>query len=384
MLLPKHIFEKIAPADWSTTPFATGTGSIDVGGTTYYGPVGTGPYKWVDYDSVNQIVHLEKFDQYWNKTDLEADGLFEVEDYYVRFIVDKTSALAALKNNEVDILDPQYTMQADIPTIEPSWGTVLLQEATGSQEIGYQLNHTIWGTGVDTPLGQANASRAAEAARYVRTAFDYAIPRQLIIDNLLDGFGTPAATWWAPHYTYYNSSITARPYDLVKAAEYLEKAGYTVPEQPVPAEATFFIGNSLSLYGVYTDPATKGVLPERDLELRQTTDNSTFETIGVTTTDFAGRYFFTVTPNEEGTFYYWLYDTEFAAIGLYEKYNGTYIRKLTVESFSDALDPLLSPIDDQISGLQAQIQNMTIVAVIALVLSLALGFYGIYLGRSRP
>ncbi len=46
-MIPKHIFSNIAPADWSTSPFNTGTGSMTINGITYTGPVGTGPYKWV-------------------------------------------------------------------------------------------------------------------------------------------------------------------------------------------------------------------------------------------------------------------------------------------------------------------------------------------------
>jgi ABC-type transport system substrate-binding protein len=232
-IIPKHIFEKIPVADWTDSPFNTGEGSIDIGGTTYTGPVGTGPYKWVDFDPVAQIVHLEKFASYWNKTALEADGLYGVTDYYIRFIADKTPALVALKNEEVDMLDPGYQMQENITTIEPDWGKVLLLEGMGRQEAGYNMRHPVFGSGIDTPLGTSNPSRAAEAARYVRIAFDYAIPRQLIIDNLLVGFGQPGATPIFPTQLYHNSSILSRSYDLSKAKEYLEKAGYT--RSPVEA-----------------------------------------------------------------------------------------------------------------------------------------------------
>ena len=45
-IIPMHIFSHIAPGDWSTSPFNTGTGSMTINGITYYGPVGTGPYMW--------------------------------------------------------------------------------------------------------------------------------------------------------------------------------------------------------------------------------------------------------------------------------------------------------------------------------------------------
>ena len=116
-IIPMHIFENIAPADWAISPFNTGQGSITIKGTTYTGPVGTGAYKWVDYDPVAQVVHLERNDNFWNATSLKSSGLFQIKDYYIRYIADKTSAVAALKNGEVDMLDYNYQMQTDIPEL---------------------------------------------------------------------------------------------------------------------------------------------------------------------------------------------------------------------------------------------------------------------------
>jgi ABC-type transport system substrate-binding protein len=343
-IIPKHIFENIDPVDWTDSPFNTGDGEIDVGGTTYYGPIGTGPYKWVDFDPVAQVVHLQKNNAYWNRSALEADGLFEVDNYYIRFIADKTPALAALKNNEVDMLDPQYQIQVDIPTIDPAWGKVLLNEGTGRQEVGYNHNHPVFGTGVDTPLGQSDPSRAAEAAKYVRLAFDYAIPRQLIIDNLLAGFGSPASTYWLPTYPFYNSSIIARSYDLAKARDYLAMAGYTVPgPPPTPTLPSFIQGMSYPISGIFTD-ANGNPLANRELELREVADNATieiFSTVSRTTTDLSGWYGFTVTPPGTGSYYYYIFD-RLAAIGS----EWTYVAMLNVSS----VDDLFAPTNDLITA----------------------------------
>jgi ABC-type transport system substrate-binding protein len=302
-IIPKHIFENIAPADWSTSPFNTGQGSMTINGITYNGPVGTGPYKWVSYDSTAQVIHLQKYDNYWNATGLESMGLFQIKDYYIRFIADKTSALAALKNGEVDMLDYNYQMQTDIPSIDPSWGRVLNLNGVGRQEFGYNMQHPIFGTGVDTPLGQSDPSKAAEAARDVRVAFDYAIPRQLIINNLLSGYGTPGATPMLPSQPYYDSSVTARPYDLSQARHYLELAGYSPPSGTV-------VG-AVNLAGTYND-SSGAPKPNATVYLMQTTDNSTFPTslqaLSHTTTDINGFYSFTDTPSTAGTYYYYLLD----------------------------------------------------------------------------
>jgi ABC-type transport system substrate-binding protein len=390
-IIPKHIFENIPPAQWTNTPFNTGQGSIVINGKTYTGPVGTGPYKWVSYDPVTQLVHLEKFDDYWNKTGLEAIGAFQVEDYYIKFIADKTAALAALKNGEVDILDPNYQMQVDIPTIEPSWGKVLLQEGTGRQEVGYNMRHPIFGTGVDTPLGKADPSRAAEAARYVRIAFDYAIPRQLIIDNLLSGFGEPGATPMLPTQPFYNDAIVPREYDLAKAREYLAKAGYSVPTPPPrPTVPSFILGMSTVISGIFTDSSGNPV-PNRELMLMVTTDNSTYDTtstmVGKTLTDLNGWYSFTVTPTSTGLFYYYLFD-RLAPAGQ----EWTYVQMLNVSSVEDLLTPyydlivdLSNRIDelqsqvDTLSGLQSSVTNATNVAYAAIGIAVMLGLISIVL-----
>jgi ABC-type transport system substrate-binding protein len=399
-IIPKHIFEKIPVADWTDSPFNTGEGSIDVGGTTYTGPVGTGPYQWVDFDPVAQLVHLNKTADYWNKTALEADGLYGVTDYYIRFIADKTPALAALKNGEVDMLDPNYQMQVDIPTIDPAWGKVLLHEGAGRQEVGYNNRHPIFGTGVDTPLGQSDPSKAAEAARYVRIALDYAIPRQLIINNLLAGFGEPGATNMLPTQPYYNTSITARPYNLTAAAEYLELAGYGVPlPPPMPTLPSFLLGMSTALSGTYKD-ADENLLANRELQLWRATDNATYNTtstlIGRTTTDLSGWYSFTVTPPGTELYYYYLFD-RLATIGT----EWQYLTMLNVSSLDDALAPfydlttdnfntiqnqsdMLDTLTSNVNSLQNSVNIMTIVSVAALVVAVAVGAITIFMVRKKP
>lgn len=412
-VIPKHIFEKIAPADWTDSPFNTGEGTIVVPGTpgmpgldpeTYNGPVGTGPYKWVDFNSVAQLIHLEKFTDYWNASALEADGLFGVTDYYIRFIADKTPALAALKNGEVDMLDPNYMIHVDIPTIDPAWGKVLVHDGTGIQEVGFNGQHPIFGTGVGTPLGTSEPTRAAEAARYVKIAIDYAIPRQLIIDNLMVGFGKPGAVHWLPTNPYYNASVTARPYNLTAARLYLVKAGYGVPSPPpMPTFPSYLLGMSAQLSGVYINPNTGNPADLRGLWLMQATNNATFNTTSVfvdkTTTDVNGWYSFTVTPQTTGAFYYYLFDELATPAETLAQWK--YLTMINVSSLDDALTPLydlvvdnfdtiqnqsdtLDTLASDIDSLQGSVNTMTYVAVAALVIAIVIGLVAIFMARKRP
>jgi ABC-type transport system substrate-binding protein len=302
-IIPKHIFENIAPADWAASPFNTGQGSVVIGGKTYTGPVGTGPYKWDSYNVEQQTVHLLRNDNYWNATALKAGGLFQIKDYYIRYIADKTAALAALKNGEVDMLDYNYQMQTDVQSgsIGSSWGKVINLDGVGRQEFGYNMQHPIIGTGVNTPLGQSDPSRAAEAAAYIRIAFDYAIPRDLIITNLLAGYGLPGATTMLPTQPFYDSSIVARTYSLEQARHYLQLAGYSPPGA----------SNVLTLSGTvkYQNGTAKQNYP---VDLKVTTDNATYQTslqeVTQITTGTDGSWSFAVSPSQPGTYYYYLFD----------------------------------------------------------------------------
>jgi ABC-type transport system substrate-binding protein len=378
-IIPYHVFSRIPAVNWTDSCFNTGQGTytINYGGSigtkVYRGPVGCGPYMW-DQDSgsfnpLTQTVTLKKFNNYWNRTALEAEGMFQATEYKIKFVADKTGAIASLRIGEVDMLDANYQMQVDVPTFDEEWGVVLDQKGTGRQEVGYNMRHPIFGTGVDTPLGKANASRAAEAARYVRQAFDYAIPRELIIENLVAGYGDPGATPMLPTQPYYNTSIAARSYNLTKARELLAMAGYSLAPSPVSAPP-FIIGNARTFTGVFSDE--EGVpVPNTTIELLTTTDNetgaATGEKIATTKTDADGTYSFTVAPSETGTFHYYIRDP----LGASE--TEKYIGSLTVET----LDEQFTPIYDKLNML-------TYLGIGAIVIAIVIGCIAIYFAKKKP
>jgi len=376
-VIPKHILERIPFGEWTTSPLNTGSGTLSItlaNGTAYTvkGPVGTGPYMWESYDATAQLVHLKKFGGYWNRTALEADGKFGVQHYYIRFIADKTAALAALKNGEVDILDYNYQMQKDVPTIETSWGKAFVLEGAGRQEMGFNMKHPILGTGKGTPLG------TAEAARNVRLAIDYAIPRQLIIDNLLDGWGLPGVTSALPTQLYYNASITARPYDLNKAREHLRAAGYTVPGPTTPTTTLtgFTLGMSTRLSGTWIGDDGNPV-PKKELQLRESYDNQTFEIMQTITTDLNGKWSVIVTPIKTGKVYYRIYDPTGLAEGEWKQIGYWDVTTLSAAIQSSATTPLSNQMsslqtqmNSQISALQTQLNYLIVGLVIAIIIAI--------------
>jgi len=114
-ILPKHILQPAFGTDYSkiTNSLFNQPGSGDAGTPL---PVGTGPYKWVGYDSATSTSHLVRNDNYfdfsdWGKSALIAKNQFRVKDYYVKTIVGSDVAITALTNHEVDFLDSQYHLE---------------------------------------------------------------------------------------------------------------------------------------------------------------------------------------------------------------------------------------------------------------------------------
>lgn len=249
--LPMHIMEGFPFDSWDSAPFSTAsapyTYSWDAsryGGTGSYtavGPVGAGAYYLKDYDFTNNIATLVKYPGYWNATGLQALGQFTVNTYKVQWIGSKDSAIAALKNGQVDLLDYNYALAKDKPTLQqiPNINIITATEL-GWQEMGFNMNNPVFGTGADTPLGKSNPSQAGEAARLIRKAISHLIPRDLIVSQLLAGSAYPLATFLGPGWgQWYDPNLKPDSYDVNAAATLLQQAGYSVKVGPPPAQIAY-------------------------------------------------------------------------------------------------------------------------------------------------
>jgi ABC-type transport system substrate-binding protein len=245
-ILPEHILANIAYDKWKTSPFNTGVPSSP---PTLYslsngtqvalnGPVGAGPYRYIGYDSATQTYHLQKFGDYFNATSLEAAGLFEIPNYYVKVISQGQSALQQFLSGQVHIVDMQYHIELTNSSASPLPNkNVVTSGSLNVQELGFNMRHPIFGTGIDTPVGMANSSKAADAARDVREAISLAIPR-LDIEKLLQGYCVPGKTLvFCPLTEGYDPSTPPYGYfNMTQAAKELVLAGY----QPSPLQPSIW------------------------------------------------------------------------------------------------------------------------------------------------
>ncbi len=163
-------------------------------------PVGTGPFKFVDWKP-NQTITIEKFEDYWQK------GLPKLDRVIFQVIKDNSARLNALIKGDIDLADG--VNPSDGKTVEGNSALQLIERP--SMNVGY--------------LGLTN-TRAPFDNKLVRQAVNYAIDKQAIVDAFFEGRAQVAANPMPPSISGYNEDIDPYPYDPTKAKELLAEAGY--------------------------------------------------------------------------------------------------------------------------------------------------------------
>jgi len=94
--------------------------------------------------------------------------------------------------------------------------------------VPFNMQHPIFGTGTDTPLGQSDPSQAAEAAKYVRQAISYTINRTWLAQNLPpeEQPAEPGITPIIRNWPSFDPSLKPYSLNLTEARRLLSLAGY--------------------------------------------------------------------------------------------------------------------------------------------------------------
>jgi ABC-type transport system substrate-binding protein len=326
--LPKHILQQFPEGTWDTifgslsnnTPVtvswaANPSEGVTAGSTQAYNSlIGNGPYLWHGYDPTSQTGTLVQNPSYWNLTGLQSAGYFQATTYHVVHVVDKSAALSSFATGQLNALDTNYQFNTiDKATAASSNGymTVNAGPGAGSQEMGFNMQNPIFGTGTGTPVGQADPAKATWAARQVRHALSDLIPRQLIINNLLLGAGIPGITEMPISFsTLYPADVSADPYSPSDAIALLASAGYTgagssgggsgggvtpihvgTINLTVPA---YIVGQSFTFQGAFAVDAQAGAAGNGFAAiLMRSTDNKTWSPTAMFQTTGGGGYSYT-------------------------------------------------------------------------------------------
>jgi peptide/nickel transport system substrate-binding protein len=154
-MLPRHLFEGQDPRN---APNANK-------------PVGTGPFKFVDWNK-GQYIRLVRNAQYWKPGQPYLDGIV------ARFIPDPSMRSAAMEKGEVHFAAFDAIPVVDVNRLKG------LAHITVTRE-GYSMVNPI-------ALLEINGKRPPLDRTEVRQAIAYALDRTFIIDNIWFGFGRPS------------------------------------------------------------------------------------------------------------------------------------------------------------------------------------------------
>lgn len=188
LTLPKHVIEQyseeeLSTADWFNHP-----------------DVVSGPFIVTDFD-VDHYISYEANEDYWK-------GAPKIDKLNIK-IVDGSQLYAGLQSGEIDIT--QQTM-SDIP--QEDYESV---EALDNVEV-------VYGSPVTNQSVFIQTKNVPDVK--VRQAMLYAIDRQQILEELLNGHGEIVDGFLSSASPFYDDSLTPVSYDPEKAKALLEEAGW--------------------------------------------------------------------------------------------------------------------------------------------------------------
>lgn len=181
LIVPKAYIEKVGAEEFSRKP------------------IGTGPYQFTDWQSGQQLT-LTAYDKYWA-------GKASVEKVVWRVIPEATTQIQELRAGGVDLVAGVQPDQ--IPALKKE-SSITIKTTPITRTMMLPIDNTV------KPLDDVR----------VRQALNYAIDKQAIIDNVLNGLGTPLKGILPEMAFGHNPDQKAYPYDPAKAKQLLAEAGY--------------------------------------------------------------------------------------------------------------------------------------------------------------
>ncbi len=172
-------------------------------------PIGTGPFKFVSTQPGFVEVVLERFDDYYGGApDLEPVGPACVSQAIFRTIPEASTRVAALLAGEVDI----------IQSVPPELVDTLMQTP------GIQVKTA---AGTQPKWMEMNVNKPPFDDVRVRQAMNYAVDKQLIIDEIYGGRAVALPGPLSPYNNFINKNLEPYPYDPDTALALLGEAGWT-------------------------------------------------------------------------------------------------------------------------------------------------------------
>lgn len=182
-IAPKHLLDGV---DVNTAEFNSA-------------PIGTGAWKFVDWQRDNRMV-LEAYDGYYG-------GAPSLKELVLRVIPDETVLLQELRTGGIEFMErvPREAV-ADLQST-PEF-TVALVDNIGCSFISFNTTHPVLGD------------------KAVRQAIGYAIDMNTFIEAVLLGLALPATGLYPPYTWMYEPDVRTYGYDPAQAEQILDEAGW--------------------------------------------------------------------------------------------------------------------------------------------------------------
>jgi peptide/nickel transport system substrate-binding protein len=187
-ILPKHLLEKFE--DISKSPLNKSH------------PVGTGPYKFVEWKPGQRIVFEANPDYFEGKPYLSR--------VITRIIPDQATMFLELSSGGIDSMNLtplQYSRQTETPGFRKSFNKYRYT-AFNYTYLGFRLSHPFF------------------AEKKVRQAIAHAIDKKELVAGVLFGLGQEAIGPYKPGTWVYNPHVPKFPFDPAKANALLAEAGW--------------------------------------------------------------------------------------------------------------------------------------------------------------
>lgn len=186
-VLPKHLLEKYP--DISKSPLNKK-------------PVGTGPYRFVEWKTGEKVVFDANPDYF--------EGKPYIARVITRVIPDQATMFLELKSGGVDIMaltPPQYVRQTETAEFRKSFNKYKYT-SSGYTYLGFRLSHPWF------------------REKRVRQAIAHAADKKALIDGVLLGLGQEATGPYKPGTWAHNPNVRKYPHDPGRARALLAEAGW--------------------------------------------------------------------------------------------------------------------------------------------------------------
>ena len=197
-IMPAHIWGDIPHSEWASSPGSTGTDPSQV--------IGSGPFKFVEW-VLGDHVTIERNEDYW-----QPERVPNIDRFTIRVITEPESAVQSVITGESDTMRGMAASQIDrfdgIESVEIETFDTM------------SFNSFLMNADVEKGLPFADTK--------VRQALMYAVDREMIVESMLMGIGTPAIGVQPPSSPAYapDRVNTVYTYDPELAASLLEEAGW--------------------------------------------------------------------------------------------------------------------------------------------------------------